>query len=105
MSTKRRKRPLAENRRLTQAARTLAQQKTEIRKLKEKLRKMKDKQVELLQAIAGWKEVMTRVRARLDQVDKLVVQLLGAPTPQAAGQNIKAHRTRTTLLPRGRHQS
>jgi hypothetical protein len=68
-----------------------AKQRAEISSLKAEIRKMQEAELKYLRVVVEWKEQLSWIRARLDQMERLLVSA-GDP---GAGRQMKAHHART----------
>jgi hypothetical protein len=68
-----------------------AKQRAEISSLRAEIRKMQEVEAKYLRAIAEWKEQLSWIRARLDQMEKL----LPIADDSSAGRRLKAHHARS----------
>jgi chromosome segregation ATPase len=68
-----------------------AQQRAEINSLRTEIRKMKEQEAKYFRAVAEWKEQVNWIRARLDQMERV---LTSTPDP-AVEHRINAHHARS----------
>jgi len=68
-----------------------AKQRAEISSLKAEIRKMQEAELKYLRVVVEWKEQLSWIRARLDQMERL---LASAATDPAASHQIKTHHAR-----------
>lgn len=68
-----------------------AKQRAEINSLKAEIRRMQEAEEKYLRAIAEWKEQLSWIRARLDQMEKY---LPSAP-PDTVERRLKSHHARS----------
>jgi hypothetical protein len=68
-----------------------AKQRAEISSLRVEIRKMQEAEAKYLRAVTEWKEQLSWIRARLDQIERSL-----PPTPDTAGERrLKAHHARS----------
>jgi hypothetical protein len=68
-----------------------AKQRAEIASLKVEIRKMQEAETKYLRIVAEWKEQLSWIRARLDQMEKL---LASPESPNSNRRQIRAHHAR-----------
>jgi hypothetical protein len=68
-----------------------AKQRAEISSLKAEIRKMQEAELKYLRVVVEWKEQLSWIRARLDQMERL----LASAADHAGGRQITAHHART----------
>lgn len=67
-----------------------AKQRSEIASLKAEIRKMQEAEAKYLRIVAEWKEQLSWIRARLDQMEKL----LASPASPDPSRQLRAHHAR-----------
>jgi hypothetical protein len=93
MSAKPRKPSPDGKKRLTSSKAALSSRKeAEILRLKAELQGMKDEQVKYISTFVEWKEQITRLRARLEQMDRLLLPFIEAPPMEKKKRRPSFHR-------------